>query len=112
MTWQDVAEVVMNSWPAGPGNKGWERDQLGGYVAELQERKLSPHWAIVGLRASTSAFIPSAGEVLGLAREAKGPPTAEEIMAAEQRFDADAAARSEAAIAAAYAALPKEIDGP
>lgn len=78
-TWQDVAEVVINSWPAGPGSKGWERDQLAGYVAELQERKLSAHWAIVGLRASQSAFIPSAGEVLALARAAMPPLTAVEI---------------------------------
>lgn len=78
-TWQDVAEVVLNSWPAGPGNKGWERDQLSGYVTELQVRKLTPQWAVTGLRASQSAFIPSAGEVLALARAAMPPLTAVEI---------------------------------
>ncbi len=84
-TWQDVAEVIMNSWPAGPGSKGWERDQLAGYVAELQERKLTPYWAIRGLRASMSAFIPSAGEVLALARAEMPPLTAAEIEEAGRR---------------------------
>lgn len=62
------------------------------------------------MRASTSAFIPSAGEVLGLAREVKGPPTAAEIAEAEERFVAERAEAAEARLAAAYAALPKEID--
>ena len=83
-TWQDVAEVILNSWPAGPGSKGWERDQLAGYVAELQSRNLTAHWAIKGLRASLSAFVPSAGEVLALAREAMPPLTAVDIEEAKR----------------------------
>ncbi len=76
----------MNSWPAGPGNKGWERGQLAGYVAELQERKLTPELAIVGLRSSTSDFIPSAGRVLELARASRRPLTAMAIQDAERRM--------------------------
>lgn len=87
-TWQDVAEVVMNSWPAGPGNKGWERDQLGGYIGELQERRLTAHGAIVGLRASGSGFIPSAGEVRELALAAVGPPSTADVIAAQERHQA------------------------
>lgn len=81
-TWHDVAEIIVNSWPAGPGNKGWEREHLAGYVAELGERKLTPRRAILGLRQSTSPFIPAAGEVVALAREAQGPPTSAQIAAA------------------------------
>jgi len=84
-SWQDVAEVVMNSWPAGPGSKGWERNQLGGFVTELQERNLTPHWAIKGLRASQSSFIPSAGEVQKLARAAMPPLTAGDIQDIQDR---------------------------
>jgi hypothetical protein len=51
----------------------------------LQEDKLTPDWAIVGLRASTSDFIPAVGRVRALAREAMGPPTAAQIEAAERR---------------------------
>lgn len=109
-SWQDVAEVIVVRWPAGPGNRGWEREQLDAYVAELQVDRLTPHWALVGLRASGSDFMPSVGSVTRLAREAKGPPTAAEIAEAEERFVADRAEAAEARLAAAYAALPKEID--
>jgi hypothetical protein len=93
-TWQDVAEVVLNSWPAGPGSKGWERGQLDGYIIELQERSLTPAWAIVGLRACLSDFIPSAGRVLALAREKLPPLTAVDLQRAEHRH-LDRARRSD-----------------
>lgn len=83
-TWQDVSRVLLLRWPAGPGNKGWEHEQLAGYIAELQVDKLTPHWAVVGLRASGSGFIPSVGEVRELARVAKGPPTTAQIIEAER----------------------------
>ena len=80
-----VIAVIMRSWPGGVANRGWELKTLGGYVAELQERNLTAHWAIKGLRASLSAFIPSAGEVLALAREAMPPLTAVEIDALQRQ---------------------------
>lgn len=85
-TWQDVAKVLAGRWQAGPGNKGWEPEQLNVFIAELQEDKMTPHWAVIGLRASGSAFIPSVGEVRTLAREAMGPPTIAQIQAAEERM--------------------------
>lgn len=84
-SWQRVAKVLLLRWPAGPGNKGWEREQVDGYVAELQVDGLTPQRALTGLRASRSAFIPSVGEVVALAHAAKGPPKAADILAAEQR---------------------------
>jgi hypothetical protein len=93
--WQDVAKVLASRWQAGPGNKGWEREQLDDFIAELQEDKMTPHWAVSGLRASGSAFIPSVGEVRTLAREAMGPPTIAQIQAAEERMRLRAAASTE-----------------
>ncbi len=84
-TWQDVAEVLLRRWPAGPGNKGWGREQLDGYIEEVRIDKLTPHWAVVGLRASTSDFIPSVGSVRRLAHEAMPPMTAVEIAEAGRR---------------------------
>ncbi len=85
-TWQDVAETLVTCWLAGPGNKGWEREQVTAFIAELQERKLTPHWALKGLRASGSPFIPSVGEVQALARAAMPPMTAADIADAERRM--------------------------
>lgn len=86
VTWNDVAEVLVRRWPAGPSSRGWEREQVAGFIAELQEDRLAPHWALKGLRASDSDFVPSVGGVTRRAREAKGPPTSDEIYEAEQLF--------------------------
>lgn len=94
-TWQDVAEVLVNRWQAGPGNKGWERGQIAGFIAELEVDKMTPHWAVIGLRASGSAFIPSVGEVRTLARAAMGPPSVVVMRAAEERARLREVARTE-----------------
>lgn len=87
-TWQDVGAVLVTCWPAGPGNKGWEREHVDAYVEELKLRKLTAYWAVRGLRASKSDFIPSVGGVLRLAHEAMPPMTVEEINAAQERVRA------------------------
>ncbi len=85
-TWRDVAAVLVKRWPAGPSQRGWEHEQVAGFIEELQVDKLTAHWALVGLRASGSAFIPSVGEVRTLAREAMPPMTAAEIEEAGRRM--------------------------
>ena len=84
MTWPDVTRTILKRWPAGPGNRPWDPALLGGYVEEMQVDGLTPDAAIMGLRASSSDFIPSVGGVRRLAREALGPPSLAEIHAAEQ----------------------------
>ena len=85
MTWPDVTRTILVRWPAGPGNRPWDPELLKAYVAELAADKLTPDTAILGLRASTSDFIPSVGRVRGLAHEAMGPPSLAAIQAAEAR---------------------------
>ncbi len=116
-TWTDdeaagVIGVILRRWPGGVGNRGWEPVELQGYVAEMQVDRLTPAMAVMGLRASGSGFIPSVGQVRELAREAKGPMTAAEIYEAEQRLIAERAPEAERRIAAAYAAIPRSVDGP
>lgn len=90
-TWQDVGATVVRRWPAGPGNRGWEREQLAGYVAEMEVDRLTPERAIIGLRACDSDFVPSVGRVRSLARQAQGPPSAAAIAAAMKRHEVAAA---------------------
>lgn len=54
-------------------------------MAEMAADKLTPDTAILGLKASTSDFIPSVGGVRRLAHAAMGPPTCAQIAAAEAR---------------------------
>lgn len=89
-TWQDVAGVLVNRFPAGPGNRGWEREQVAGFIAELQASNLEPNMAVIGLRASLSEFIPSTGAVVRLYRESLPPLTAVEI---EEAWEAQKARR-------------------
>lgn len=110
-TWQDVAKVLASRWQAGPGNKGWEPEQLSVFIAELQEDKMTPHWAVIGLRASGSAFIPSVGEVRTLAREAMGPPSVAVMRAAEEYARLREAARTEQRHLAAVDEPCSECDG-
>ncbi len=81
-----VIKVIVNSWPGGIANRGWTLEQLEGFVGELQERGLQPRWAIVGLRESTSDFMPTAGKVRELAHAARPPMTALELQEAERDF--------------------------
>jgi hypothetical protein len=93
-TWNDVGEALVNNWPAGPGNRGWEREQVAGIIDEMRERGMQPGWAIIGIRASTSDFVPGAPMVQRLYRESLPPMTAAQIEEAAER---QAARRLEAA---------------
>lgn len=84
-SWNDVGEALVNNWPAGPGNRGWEREQVAGIIAEMRERGMQPGWAIVGIRASTSDFVPGAPMVQRLYRESLPPMTAVQIEEAAER---------------------------
>ncbi len=86
MTWDDVVALILVRWPAGPGNKPWDPQILAGYVGELEHDKLTPDLAALGLRASTSDFIPAVGKVRALAHEAMGPMTGAQIAEAEELF--------------------------
>lgn len=84
-TWNDVGEALVNNWPAGPGNRGWEREQVAGIIDEMRERGMQPEWAIIGIRASTSDFVPGAPTVQRLFRESLPPMTAVQIEVAAER---------------------------
>lgn len=85
-TWQDVAKVLVTRWMAGPGSKGWEREQVADFIAELQVDVRSPAAAIRGLRAVVSnGFVPSVDQVREAARAAAGPPSSAQIAAATAR---------------------------
>ncbi len=86
-TWQDVAKVLVTRWMAGPGSKGWEREQITDYIAELEIDVRTPQRAILGLRNVVSnGFVPSVDQVREAARKAMGPPTSAQIAAAEARM--------------------------
>ncbi len=80
---QSVATVIVRGWPGGVRNQGWDLAEhlevLEGFLSEMQELNLTAHWAIVGLRESGSAFLPSATQVRALARAAMPPLTAGDI---------------------------------
>lgn len=84
-----VAKVVISRWPGGIRNQGWDLDKhadvLEAFLSELQRDGLTAHWAIVGLQACDSDFVPSVGGVTRRAREAKGPASVEDIQAATER---------------------------
>lgn len=81
VTWQDVTQVLIVRWPA----QKWDRAQLAGYIAEMQVDGLSPETAMLGIRASTSEFVPPVGRVKELAWAAQGPPKLSEIHEAQRR---------------------------
>jgi hypothetical protein len=84
-TWNDVGEALVNNWPAGPGNRGWEREQVAGIIDEMRERGMQPGWAIIGIRQCTSDFVPGAPMVQRLYRESLPPMTAVQIEEAAER---------------------------
>jgi hypothetical protein len=84
-TWHDVGELIIDSWPAGPGNRGWEREQVTGITDRMIERGMKPEWAIIGINACTSDFAPGAPTVQRLFRESLPPMTAVQIEEAAER---------------------------
>lgn len=73
VSWQDVSLALLMRWPA----QKWGRDQLAGYITELEVDGLTPERAMVGLRASRSGFVPSVGKVRELYWEATPIRTAD-----------------------------------
>lgn len=87
-SWQDVTVALLARWPA----QKWDREQLAGYIAELQVDGLTPEKAMAGLRASKSAFVPAVGEVMGLYWSSLPPVSTADLVRAEElqreRFEA------------------------
>ncbi len=67
ITWEQVGRVLVNRWPSGPDNQGWEPEQAETIVSAMRQTTLSPRLAILGLRAAESNRIPTADEVRDMA---------------------------------------------
>jgi hypothetical protein len=74
--WRGFIRALLGSWPSQVAS--WGEEGIAAYVAEVQARGVGPEDAIGAIRASTSSFPPSAGELAKLARSDPSRPSFQE----------------------------------
>jgi hypothetical protein len=75
-TWENVVEALLGSWP--DRVNAWGERAITAYLGELQARGLTSEQALDAIRASTSSFPPSAGELAKLAHTDPSRPSFQE----------------------------------